>query len=312
MGPTLEEASARMTGTGADSRGALSLEIGNAFEVPWANRVAGVTTPDNEAVMSVWKGLTMILPSSHSGAPGTALGGLLLKRQADSVEKHVLADGWQSKAVYNASNFDGHWLSQTEVTTQVMLNSRVMELMVTAKNTGSVPEPMGIGWRGHFAIPSGDRTNAKLRLPNGMLMERRSSDSARGAGLPTGKLLPEEPDYTRQGGEKLGAKALNESLVHLKQGVVDIGPVIEIRDITGKVGLRITMLTPSIKMIRVESAADKATVAIDPQFNYDNPFGKEWSKEEDTGMVVLQPGQSTQWKIRMELFPLAIETGSRF
>jgi aldose 1-epimerase len=45
-------------------------------------------------------------------------------------------------------------------------------------------------------------------------------------------------------------------------------------------------------------------VTIDPQFNFDDPFGKEWSKDEDTGMVVLQPGQTTLWKIRLELFPL--------
>jgi hypothetical protein len=33
-------------------------------------------------------------------------------------------------------------------------------------------------------------------------------------------------------------------------------------------------------------------VTIDPQLNDDDPCGKEWPKDEDTGMVVLQPGQS--------------------
>jgi hypothetical protein len=28
-------------------------------------------------------------------------------------------------------------------------------------------------------------------------------------------------------------------------------------------------------------------------------------------MVTLQPGQSTQWKVRLELFPLAMELGPR-
>ena len=44
---------------------------------------------------------------------------------------------------------------------------------------------------------------------------------------------------------------------------------------------------------------------FEPQFNYDDPFGHEWAKDEDTGMVVLQPGQSTQWKIRLEIFSLS-------
>ncbi len=36
------------------------------------------------------------------------------------------------------------------------------------------------------------------------------------------------------------------------------------------------------------------------RFNYDERphFGREWAGDEDTGMVVLQPGQSVEWKIR--------------
>ena len=36
---------------------------------------------------------------------------------------------------------------------------------------------------------------------------------------------------------------------------------------------------------------DGSFISIEPQFNYDDPFGQEWAKDEDTGMVVLQPGQ---------------------
>ena len=97
--------------------------------------------------------------------------------------------------------------------------------------------------------------------------------------------------------------------MHLKQGFTDAGPVVELRDLKNKFGLRITMLTPTIRAVRVEAPPGQATVAIDPQFNYDDPFGKEWDRDEDTGMVVLQPGQSTQWKVRLELFPLAMDTG---
>jgi hypothetical protein len=56
--------------------------------------------------------------------------------------------------------------------------------------------------------------------------------------------------------------------------------------------------------MRLEAPLNGNFVAIAPQFNYDDPFGREWSKEADTGMVVLQPGQSTQWKVRLELFAL--------
>jgi aldose 1-epimerase len=57
--------------------------------------------------------------------------------------------------------------------------------------------------------------------------------------------------------------------------------------------------------MRVEAPADGNFVSIEPQYNYDDPFGREWGKDVDTGMVVLQPGQSTQWKVRLELIALS-------
>jgi hypothetical protein len=66
-------------------------------------------------------------------------------------------------------------------------------------------------------------------------------------------------------------------------------------------------MSSSIKEIRVEAPADQSTVLIDPQFNYDDPFGKEWPSNEDTGMVILQPGQSAQWRVRLEILPLAMD-----
>jgi aldose 1-epimerase len=314
VSPSVEEASKLMSGVGADAHGMASLGMGGAFEAPWANRMGGVATPDGANVMAVWKGQALILPAAprDSDAAGTSLGGLLLKRQASTVDTHVVPDGWQSRSVYRAGNFDGHWLSQTEVTTLMLLNGRVIELGVVARNTGSVAEPVGIGWRPRFAIPSGDRADALLRLPTGMRVEMHQRE---GAGLPTGKLLPipgTEFDFTKQGGARLGTKTVNEAFVHLKQGLLDVGPVVELRDVKGKFGLRITALTSTIKEIRVEAPAGKAMVTIDPQFNFDDPFGKEWDKDEDTGMVVLQPGQMVQWKVRLELFPLAMETAQHF
>jgi aldose 1-epimerase len=52
----------------------------------------------------------------------------------------------------------------------------------------------------------------------------------------------------------------------------------------------------------VKAPADEAMVTIDPHFTYDDPFGQEWPKGEDAGTVVLQPGQSVEWKVRLELF----------
>jgi galactose mutarotase-like enzyme len=308
--PSLEETSTLLNGTGADAHGLESLRLGAALEVPWANRLGGI--PDNENVMTVWHGLTMILPAGPRDGlvAGGALGGLLLNRKADKIESHVMPDGWETQSVYRAGNFDGHWVSQTEVTTMILLNGRSIEFGVTAKNTGPVAEPMGIGWRPRFVIPSGDRTNTQLRVPSEMRVEMYPHSAGKVADLPTGRLLPvagTESDFTDPKGARLGSRSIHESFVHLKQGLLDMGPAVELRDVTARFRLRINAMSSSIKEIRVEAPADQSTVLIDPQFNYDDPFGKEWPSNEDTGMVILQPGQSAQWRVRLEILPLAMD-----
>jgi len=46
---------------------------------------------------------------------------------------------------------------------------------------------------------------------------------------------------------------------------------------------------------------DKSFVAIEHQYNFADPFGKEWSGM-DTSMVTLKPGESTNWHVRLRLF----------
>jgi galactose mutarotase-like enzyme len=97
--------------------------------------------------------------------------------------------------------------------------------------------------------------------------------------------------------------ALEDSFTDLQQGLLDSGPSAELSDPANGFGLRLTALSPTIKTMRVVAPADGDFVTIDPQFNYDDPLGREWGK--DTGMVVLQPGQSTQWKVRLEIYSLS-------
>jgi aldose 1-epimerase len=311
--PPVDEAATILTGTGVDAKGLKSLSMGGAFEIPWANRIGGVPTPDGESMMAVWTGQTMVLPASplDGDGPPSAIGGLFLKRQANFVDKQPAPDGWVSKGVYEAGGFDGHWLSKTEVTTQVELNSRVMELSVTAKNVGSVSEPIGIGWRPRFTL-TGGRKDTVLRLPDGLEMEMGRPNVSLNPGLPTGRLLALSgplAELTKPGGAKLGGVGLSATMVHLKQGYMTQGPDVELHDLKNRFGLRITLLAPTIRELRVNAPADSQSVEIDPQFNYEDPFGKEWAKNEDTGMVVLQPGESTQWKVRLELLAPAISEG---
>ena len=302
--PTLAEAAQAMSGIEGDVNGEASLAMGGAIEVPWAGQVAGAPLPGGMAVLANWHGRGLTLPLSMGGngsqgaGPQSAVGGLLLKHGSDAPSATVMPDGGLAQASFNTGNFDGHWPSQTEVRTTVLLSARTMELTVVVGNAGTEAEPMGIGWRPRFAIPAGNREQMELRIPSTVRTETKS-------GLPTGVLLPVEGtryDFASHGEARLGTSSLNDMFVHLRNGTLSTGPEIELRNPDARYGLRLTALSPSIKAVRVFAPADKTMIMIDPQSNYDDPFGREWPKSEDTGMVLLQPGESMQWKVRLEIF----------
>jgi aldose 1-epimerase len=309
--PTLDEAGRSLNGTGLDAIGEGSLSVGAAFEAPWANRIFGTPSRDRHNTTVEWHGHSLGLPVSKTARSEAvvAIGGLLLNHGTTSASTNVMPDGGAAQAIFEAGDFGGHWVSRTEITTSVQLSSRAVEIRIAARNTGDEPEPMGLGWHPRFAILSGDRGHATLHMPNALRSEVRD----RQTGLPTGKLLPvtDTPyDFTTWSGRQLGELSLDDSFVHLRPALLDNGPIAELRDPKSNYGLRITAITPTIKAMRVYAPASENFVSIEPQFNYDDPFGTEWPRQEDTGMVVLQPGQSVQWQIRLEIFSL--DPGRRF
>lgn len=313
--PPLEEAAKVLTGTGADANGAKSLSMGAAIEMPWAGRISGVSTADEKNLSTIWHGNRFVLPTdakdSYGVAGGVAAGGLLLKQPSDSINTNVMPDGGEAQATFLPGNFDGHWPSQTEVTTTVQLSGKAITMKIVARNTGNTAEPMGIGWHPRFAILNGRRAQMMLRLPEGLRLEVKD----RRTGELSGRLVPvdrTEYDFTGRSGAQLGALNLDDSFVHLRTGLMENGPMAELRDPENDYGLRITAQTSTIKAIRVYAPLDGSYISVEPRSNFDDPFGHQWAKDEDTGIVVLQPGQTMQWKIRLEIFSLSSADSGTF
>ena len=296
--PSIEGAATAMTGSGADAGGQASMTMGNAFEVPWAGSLPGVPAQAKNEVMAVWQGHPISLPAA---AGSEARDGLLLARGADSASSETLPDGGTSQAIFHMGNFDGHWLSKTDVTVTVLLRSQSVELTVVANNVGDVAEPIGIGWHPRFAILGGSREQWRLRVPGDMRVEVRD----RAKGQSTGAVVPIAGtafDYSMKGGAKLGTAGLDDYFVGLHQTLLENGPAAELSNPATGYGLRLTALSPTIKAMRVIAPAAADYLSIEPQYNYPNPFGRAWGKDKDSGMVTLQPGDSTEWKVRLELF----------
>ena len=300
MAPSLQSVADGTTGPRAgvdDLRGAL--------EVPWGGGVGGVISPLGTTLTTNWKGQTIELPTDAQGRGTVSEGGLLASRGVDDSRKS--ADGLSAVGSFRSTNFDDHWPSKSDITVSVMLAPRTIDLIVDAKNVGSVPEPMGIGWHPRFTIPSGRRSAVELRLPNGERLE--VGDRVRG--IPTGHMIPAGTILERFQGHamELGIDSVNETLVHLKPALLDNGAAAELRDEASGYGLRMTAVSESIRALRVTAPAGENYVSLGMQTNYEDPFGREWSAADGPGIITLEPGQTLEWRVRLEIFPILGRNG---
>lgn len=301
LSPSLEDATRLLTGAGEDANGSVSTTFGAAILAPWAGRLTGSPTSSPSSLESVWDGERITFPPARLGSTLSTMG-LMLDRQADSVSTDTIPDGRAATAVYHAGSFSGAWPSMMDITVRAELAGRTFDLTITEQNTGQVPEPAGIGWHPVFAL-SNNRPDVRVTIPSITKIEvdRRTN-------LPTGKTVltgGTTADLIRARGTRLDDISLNDTYTNLQAGILGDGPVAEIRDPSAGYGLRLTPLTGSIKFMRVVAPAGAQWISIEPDTNVDDPFGHEWANPDDTGLVSLQPGDSLQWHVRLEIFSLA-------
>jgi len=288
-----------------DSVGNLSFAGGGAFLVPYPNRIRGKLSADGKTLTTEWHGKTITVPANFGGKkPGAevhSIHGLILKTPAESVNTETTADGQTVTGVIHAGDFGGHWLSKTDINFTIALTGDAVDSTITAKNVGDEPEPMAIGWHPYFAIPSGDRKQARIHIPAEKLALVNNYDEV----FPTGKLVPVKTyengkyDYNAPDGKALDDDFLDDNFSTLKRtgGNVDV----QLSDPAAAYGIKILGISPEIKTVQVYAPPTKQFVAVEEQFNFGDPFGKEWNGM-DTGMVTLKPGQSVTWHVRLALF----------
>lgn len=303
--PSLQEAATMLSGSGADANGELGSAMGGGFMVPWAGRLSGRPSDTPGVLQTVWVGQRLTFPASAPGSLRSTTG-LLLDRGADMAKADVILGGQSVDATFHPGTFSGNWPSTGSVQIGATMTGHMMDLTVAVQNTGDTPMPVGIGWLPHFSIASGNRQHAQLVVPS---TERLEVD--RGTGLPTGSLTSvagTAMDFSADRSSEahasvLGTAALDETYAHLVSGP-GMRSSAELRDSDFGYGLRLTPMSPSIRAFHVVAPADKTWVAIAPETNYDDALGSEWTSSGGSGIRTLQPGESLQWKVRLELFSL--------
>jgi galactose mutarotase-like enzyme len=276
--------------------------MGAAFLAPYPNRIRGKLSADGKTITTAWQGHTLTLPANNIGKnPGAerhAMHGLILKAKTEDLRVSKIPGGEQVTGVIHAGDFGGHWLSKTDLTVTVTLSAEAVDLSIVAHNVGGEAEPIAIGWHPYLNLPSGDRAQARLRIPASTVAQVDNYDNV----FPTGKLLPVEGtrfDLRAPGGKPLDKEYFDDNWSHLdwKAGAVTV----QVIDPAAHYGVKIEGLSPQIRTIQVYAPPTKSFVAVEHQYNFADPFGKEWGST-DTGMVTLKPGQSTRWHVRLRVF----------
>lgn len=280
--------------------------MGGAFLIPWAGRLTGKPAGTSGILQTIWLGQRLTFPVS---APGSVLStrGLLLDRGADSTHISSILDGQGVEAIYHPGTFSGNWPSTGAVSILAELAGHTLELTVSVQNTGDTPMPVGIGWMPYFNIASHDRSNATLTIPSSTRLETDAS-----TGMPNGRMTSVSGtalDLSLSRGTALGKLGIDQTYIRLTPGVLSDSPVAEFRDTALGYGLRVVPLSTNIRGFHVLAPADKLWVSIAPETNFDDALGAEWDTAEGSGIKTLQPGDTLQYKIRLELFTFTV--GSR-
>ncbi len=299
--PSLEE-SAKMLNDQDTPNGDLGYRLGAAFLFPYPNRIRGKLSADGKTLTTEWKGKTITLPANNIGKEATAerhaMHGLILKSKVEDLKVNNTAEGGSVTGVIHGGNFDGHWLSKTDLVIKITLTADGVDASIVAHNVGNESEPVAIAWHPYFNLPSGDRKQVRLHVPGSAMAEVDNYDNV----FPTGKIIPVAGtayDFQAPEGKALGGQFLDDNFSHLesKGGVITVSIV----DPAAHYGVKIEGLSPNIKTIQAYAPPAKSFIAIEHQFNFADPFGKEWGNM-DTEMVTLAPGKSTQWHVRLKVF----------
>ncbi len=295
--PLLEAPSLQAMADGTVGPRSSSDDMRGAIEAPWAGGLTGNVSPVGSTMTVSWRGRTIEVPTDPDGEPGVARGGLLSRRGADA---NVLSpEGNFANAYFHPTDFDEHWISQTETSITAGLSAHSFNLVVVMHNRGTDPEPLGIGWHPRFAILSGDRKDAEVELPQGQMLEvtNRAKDEV------SGRFIAAPADVRAFMGHAspLGGVTLEAVLAHLtvKSGSAATA---EILDPKSGFGLRMTATNPSVRELSVSAPADRKYISLGMQTNYEDPLGRNWTSAADPGVTTMQPTEAITFHIRLDIF----------
>ena len=298
--PGLAAAAKLMTGAENDFRGNESFKNGGAILVPYANRIRGKFDAKARTIETTIAGKPAKLPANwigkNPGAEPHAMHGLLLDQSAAITRRVADANGATLEASWEKP-FGAEWPGSAKIQFHASLTTKAFVLKVIAVNTGTEPCPIGIGWHPYFNIPSGDRKQAKLKIPAATRALVDNYDNV----FPTGVTEPTAGSkFDFRAPRVMGDQFLDDcffDLIHEANGSV----AAEIHDPASRFFVKVSTASPGVKAFQCYAPPDKPFIVLEPQFNIGDPFNKTIWKDRDTGIVLLAPGHEAGYEATVEI-----------
>ena len=299
--PAPARAARELDGGPDDFAGDKSFSFGGAILAPYANRIRGRAVEGAREIETEVAGRSVRLPRNWggkaTGAEQYAMHGLILDAPVTDWRMER-ADRLAGRLA--AGDFGGRWPGRANLTFGWSLDAGSLRLRVEAQNIGDAPLPMGIGWHPYFALPSGNRRQARLWVPARSRVLVNDYDEV----LPTGALEAVAGgayDFSGAGGRALGDQYLDDCFTDLRRQ--DGQAVVELHDPAAGLGLRMASASPQVSAFQIYAPPDKAFVVVEPQFNLADPYGAQW-RGRDTGMALVPAGGSVVYEVRVTAFAL--------
>lgn len=287
--PDLAGAVKLMNGGENDFRGNESFKNGGAILVPFANRIRGKLDEKARTIETTANGKTIKLPGNWKGKnPGAevhSMHGLVLDQSIEVTRKSADATSATVEAVFQKS-FGAEWPGPLKIQFSATLNAKGFTLKVIAVNNGPEPCPVGIGWHPYFNILSGDRKQARLKIPAATRALIDNYDNV----FPTGATEATAGSaFDFRTARAMNDQFLDDCFFDLIREKDD-SVAAEIHDPAGHYALKIASASPAIKAYQCYAPVDKSFIVLEPQFNIGDPFNKAIWKDRDTGIITLAPG----------------------
>ena len=165
-----------------------------------------------------------------------------------------------------------------EVRISTLLSGRAVDITMTAKNVSNTPRGIALAWQPRFAVPDSGIGHFSLILPSS-----DQTDDARSASATSKSRLGSRIT--------LGTRDYDVTLAHLKRSFFSSGPEAQLRNLESGYTLHLTALSTSIRGLHFQ--ADRGGKSVLLAFST--------STGDDDPRTLIGPGESMQWKVRMEV-----------